>query len=120
MPAGYHDLDRLCTGGVCGIACENRSVCVHGESITSRLSETPPIPLSKITGLTVKPILLTSPFFKRAVIFTCLLYKSFENTEEKGEIACNKNVLFPPPPPPPPPPQCSQHFWRTFCHFRQI
>ena len=60
--------------------------------------------------------------------FTCLLYKSFENTVgkgeiarneiahnentvEKGEIARNEHfLLFP---------QCFLPFWRTFCHLHQ-
>ena len=42
----------------------------------------------------------------------CLQYKSFENTEGKGEIACNEQfLLFP---------QCFLPIWRTFCHFHQI
>ena len=49
---------------------------------------------------------------KKALVFTCLPYKAFENTMGKGEIACNEQFfLFP------------QHFlpiWRTFCHFHQI
>ena len=31
--------------------------------------------------------ILYKPFPKQALVFTCLQYKSFENTEEKGEIA---------------------------------
>ena len=39
----------------------------------------------------------------------CLLYKSVENTMEKGEIAHNEQFfLFP---------QCFLPFWTTFCHF---
>ena len=34
------------------------------------------------------------PFPKQALVFTCLQYKSFENTEGKGEIAPNKQFLF--------------------------
>ena len=41
--------------------------------------------------------------------FTCLHYKSFENTVGKGEIACNEQILLFP--------QCFLPFWRTFCHF---
>ena len=33
-------------------------------------------------------------FPKQAVVFMCLLYKSFENTVGKGEIACKKQFLF--------------------------
>ena len=29
-------------------------------------------------------------FSKEALVFTCLQYKSFENTTENGEIACNE------------------------------
>ena len=36
------------------------------------------------------------PFPEQALVFTCLQHKSFENTVEKGEIACNKQfLLFP-------------------------
>ena len=43
--------------------------------------------------------------------FTCLKYKSFENTVGKGEIARNEQfLLFP---------QCFLPFWRTFRHFHQ-
>ena len=36
------------------------------------------------------------PFPKQALVFTCLQYKSFENTVEKGEIASNEQfLLFP-------------------------
>ena len=35
-------------------------------------------------------------FPKQALVFTCLQYKSFEITVEKGEIACNEQfLLFP-------------------------
>ena len=38
----------------------------------------------------------TYPFPKRALVFTCLQYKSFENTEGKGGIARNEQfLLFP-------------------------
>ena len=44
--------------------------------------------------------------------FTCLQYKSFENTVGKGEIACNeKFLLFL---------QCFLSVWITFCHFQQV
>ena len=44
--------------------------------------------------------------------FTCLPYKSFENTVGKGEIARHKQfLLFP---------QCFLPICRTFCHFYQI
>ena len=52
------------------------------------------------------------PFPKQALVFTCLQYKSFENTLVKGEIAYNKQyLLFP---------QCFQPVSRSFCHFHQI
>ena len=39
---------------------------------------------------------LFKPFPKQALLFTCLQYKSFENTVGKGEIACNgQSLLFP-------------------------
>ena len=44
--------------------------------------------------------------------FTCLQYKSFENTVGKGGIARNKQfLLFQ---------QCFLPIWRTFCHFHQL
>ena len=37
-----------------------------------------------------------NPFPKQTLVFTCLQYKSFENTAEKGEIALNDQfLLFP-------------------------
>ena len=37
-----------------------------------------------------------NPFQKQALVFTCLKYKSFENTVGKGEIARNEQfLLFP-------------------------
>ena len=52
------------------------------------------------------------PFPKQALDFTCLQYRSFENTVGKGEIAHNKQfLLFP---------QCFLPVWRTFCHLHQI
>ena len=51
-------------------------------------------------------------FSKQALVFTCLQYKSFENTVGKGEISRNKQfLLFP---------QCLLPDWRAFCHFHQI
>ena len=39
---------------------------------------------------------LLEPFPKQALFFTCLLYKSFESTMGKGEIARNEQfLLFP-------------------------
>ena len=50
-----------------------------------------------------------NPFPKQALVFTCLQYKSFENTAGKGEIAHNKQfLLFA---------QCSLPVWKTFCQF---
>ena len=49
------------------------------------------------------------PFPKQALVFTYLLYKSFENKVGKGEIARNEQFfLFP---------QCFLSVWRTFCLF---
>ena len=52
------------------------------------------------------------PFPKQALVFTCLQYKSFENTVGKGEIASSKQFLL-----------FAQCFVplssRTFDHFRQ-
>ena len=46
---------------------------------------------------------------KQALVFTCLQYKSFENTVEKGEIALYEQfLLFP---------QCFRPFYRTVCVF---
>ena len=43
--------------------------------------------------------------------FTCLQYKSFENTVGKGEVACDEQFLFFP--------QCFLPFSRTFRHFHE-
>ena len=49
------------------------------------------------------------PFPKQALVFTCLQYKSFENTAGKGEIARNEQfLLFP---------HCFLPIWITFFHF---
>ena len=49
------------------------------------------------------------PFPKQALVFTCLQYKSFENTVGKGEITHNEQfLLFP---------QCFLPVWITICHF---
>ena len=59
-----------------------------------------------------KLIYIYQPFPKQALLFTCLQYKSFENTVGKGEIAHNEQfLLFP---------QCFLHFLRTFYHFHQM
>ena len=56
-------------------------------------------------------LLSNQPFPKQALVFTCLLNKSFENTVGKGEIACNEQfLLFP---------QCFPPIWRTSYHFHQ-
>ena len=48
---------------------------------------------------------------KQALVFTCLLYKSFENTVRNGEIAHNEQFfLFP---------QRLLLVWKTFRHFHQ-
>ena len=50
---------------------------------------------------------LPSP--KQAQVFTCLQFKTFENTVEKGEIAPEEQfLLFP---------QCFLPFLRTSCHI---
>ena len=47
-------------------------------------------------GLRLKKMYLVEPYPKQAQVFTCLLYKCFENTVEKGEIARNEQfLLFP-------------------------
>ena len=51
-------------------------------------------------------------FSTQALVFTCLQYKSFENTVCKGEIARNEQFLLCP--------QCFLPVWTTFCHFHQI
>ena len=49
------------------------------------------------------------PFPKQALVFTCLPYKSFENTVGKGEIARNEQfLLFP---------QCFLPIWMDFPPF---
>ena len=51
-------------------------------------------------------------FPKQALVFTCLQYKSSENTAGKGEIARNEQfLLFP---------QCFLLVWKALCHFQQI
>ena len=55
---------------------------------------------------------LINPFPNKPWFFTCLQYKSFENTMEKGEIARNEQfLLFP---------RAFLPFLRTFYHFHQI
>ena len=49
---------------------------------------------------------------KQALVFTCLLYKSFKNTAGKEEIARNEQfLLFP---------QCFLPIQIDFCYFHQI
>ena len=48
---------------------------------------------------------INQPFPKQALVFTCLQYKTFENTAGKGEIA-RYSVFYP--------------FGRIFCHIHQI
>ena len=61
---------------------------------------------SKTTAITI------NHFQKKALVFTSLQYKSFENTVRKGEIARNEQfLLFP---------QCFLSVWITFCHFHQM
>ena len=53
-----------------------------------------------------------NPFPNKPLGCMCLLYKSFENTVGKGEIAHNEQfLLFP---------QCFLPFWRTFHHFHKF
>ena len=55
---------------------------------------------------------LENGWWIRAQVFTCLQYKSFENTEGKGEIARNEQfLLFQ---------QCFLLVWITFFNFHQI
>ena len=52
------------------------------------------------------------PFPKQALTFTCVLYKSFENTVGKGKNAPNEQfLLFT---------QCVLPIWRTFFHFHHV
>ena len=52
------------------------------------------------------------PFPKQALVFTCLQYKSFENTAGKEEIAHNKQFLHLP--------QCFLPVWRPSSSFLKI
>ena len=53
-----------------------------------------------------------NPFPNKLWFIQVWIYKSFENTVEKGEIAHNEEfLLFP---------QCFLPIWRTFCHFPQV
>ena len=55
---------------------------------------------------------MDKPFPKWALVFMCLKYKPFENTEGKGEIAHTEQfLLFP---------EGFQPIWRTFFYFHQI
>ena len=54
----------------------------------------------------------SEPFPKQVLVFTCLQYKSFENTEGKGEIAHNEQFLFFP--------LCFLPFKITFYRFHQF
>ena len=49
------------------------------------------------------------PFPKQTLLFTCLQYKFFENTMEKGEIPRHEQFLLYP--------QGFPQAWSTFCHF---
>ena len=42
----------------------------------------------------LKGWMVFKPFPKQALVFTCLQYRSFENTVGKGEIARNKQFLL--------------------------
>ena len=49
---------------------------------------------------------------KKALVFTCLQYKSFVNTEGKGQMACNEQFfLFP---------QCFLYVKRAFRKFEFV
>ena len=66
-----------------------------------------------LAAFTPFPILFSKTTFlglpKQALVFTCLRYKSFENTVGNGEIARNEQfLLFP---------QCFLTVWITFCIF---
>ena len=51
---------------------------------------------SILTRLKICCLANSSPVPKQALLFTCLQYKSFENTVGKGEIARNEQfLLFP-------------------------
>ena len=51
-------------------------------------------------------------FPNQTLVFTCLSYKTFENTVGKGEMARNEQfLLFP---------KCFLPIWRALCHFYQI
>ena len=55
---------------------------------------------------------LVNSFLKKTLVFTCLRYKSFENTVGKGEIANNEQfLLFP---------QCFLPMLGSFCHCHQV
>ena len=54
-------------------------------------------------------LVIINSFPKQALVFTCLQYKSCENTEGKGEIARNEQfLLFP---------QCFLPIWMDFLSF---
>ena len=65
-----------------------------------------------VITISINTIELVLPLSKQALVFTCLQYKSFENTLGKGEIARNEQFLLLP-----------HHFLpasKTCCHFYQI
>ena len=49
---------------------------------------------------------------KRALVFTCLQYKSFENTAGNGQTAHSKHFLIFP--------HCFLPVWKTFCYLHQV
>ena len=57
-------------------------------------------------------ILPCYPFPKQALVFTCLQYKSFQNTVGKGEIARNEQFLIFP--------LCFSNCFETFLLFSSI
>ena len=66
--------------------------------------------LEWLQNITILISFPNKPWFSH--VFTCLKYKSFENTVGKGEIARNKQfLLFS---------HCFLPIWRPFCHFQPI
>ena len=55
-----------------------------------------------------KGLIEVNPFPKQALVFTCLHYKSFENTGEKEKLLLKSNFSFSP--------KCFLPLWRTFRH----
>ena len=108
-------------GEASGKALEKEEPYDLGEIADKYLNKTPgrshdeTFGMRKIEGLYYignKQATICNPFPNNPWFFTCLLYKYFENTVGKGEIAHNEQfLLFP---------QCFLSIWRTFCHFYKI